>query len=74
MAHPSADVKVRPLADGEEGTTEALIGGLGGERVELSVTGPMGNQVTAYYGILDDKKTAVMEIQLTAMKMHCSKH
>lgn len=63
---PDADVLVRPLADGGEGTTDALIEGLGGDRVELSVTGPMGNQVIAYYGILADKKTAVMEMAQAA--------
>ncbi|MFA9465630.1 MAG: glycerate kinase [Velocimicrobium sp.] len=64
--HPDADVQVRPLADGGEGTTDALIEGLGGNRVELSVTGPMGNQVIAYYGILADKTTAVMEMAQAA--------
>ena len=40
--YPHANVTVRPLADGGEGTTDALIEGLGGRKVELSVTGPMG--------------------------------
>lgn len=38
--YPHANVTVRPLADGGEGTTDALIEGLGGRKVELSVTGP----------------------------------
>lgn len=63
---PDANVKVCPLADGGEGTTDALIEGLGGERVELSVTGPMGTPVNAYYGILADKTTAVMEMAQAA--------
>lgn len=57
-----ADVVVKPLADGGEGTTEALISGLGGEFVAVEVTGPLGRKTTARYGIMDDGKTAVMEM------------
>ena len=64
--YPHANVTVRPLADGGEGTTDALIEGLGGRKVELSVTGPMGKRVEAYYGILADEKTAVMEMAQAA--------
>ena len=41
-AHPDAEVIVRPLADGGEGTTNALTEGLNGKRINLTVTGPMG--------------------------------
>lgn len=51
-AHPDAEVVIRPLADGGEGTTDALIEGLGGERIDLTVTGPLGDPVTCYYGYL----------------------
>ncbi|MFV0466684.1 MAG: glycerate kinase [Lachnospiraceae bacterium] len=64
--HPTAKVLVRPLADGGEGTTDALTDGLGGERIDLVVTGPMGVPVQAYYGILNDKETAVMEMAQAA--------
>ena len=64
--YPHANVTVRPLADGGEGTTDALIEGLGGRKVELSVTGPMGSWVKAYYGILADEKTVVMEMAQAA--------
>lgn len=57
-----ADVVVKPLADGGEGTTEALVEGLGGTYAELEVTGPMGAPVKAKYGIMEDGKTAVMEM------------
>lgn len=57
-----AEVSVRPLADGGEGTTEALVEGLGGTYVRIEVTGPMGEPVTARYGMLGDGKTAVMEM------------
>jgi glycerate kinase len=56
-----AEVVVKPLADGGEGTTEAMVEGLGGSYVETLVTGPMGTQTKAKYGILDGKK-AIMEM------------
>ena len=60
-AIPDAEVIVKPLADGGEGTTEALIDGLGGSFIQTQVTGPLGESVMATYGILEDK-TAVMEM------------
>lgn len=76
LAKPTAEVIVKPLADGGEGTVDALIEGLGGRKVPLTVTGPMGNPVNCYYGMLDDgiatdesfgkQKTAVMEMASAA--------
>jgi len=57
-----AEVVVKPLADGGEGTTEALVEGLGGTYVEIEVTGPMGFPTKAKYGMMEDGKTAVMEM------------
>lgn len=57
-----ADVVVKPLADGGEGTTEALVEGLGGTYAEIEVTGPMGVPTKAKYGIMEDGRTAVMEM------------
>ncbi len=57
-----AEITVKPLADGGEGTTEALVEGLGGEYVTVEVTGPLGEKTNARYGILGDKRTAVMEM------------
>lgn len=58
----NAEVVVRPMADGGEGTAKALVDGLDGEYVYLDVSGPMGEIVHAKYGILDDKITAVIEM------------
>lgn len=60
-----AEVTVRPLADGGEGTVDALAAGLGGETVEVSVTGPLGAPVTGKYCILPGG-TAVMEMAAAA--------
>ncbi len=57
-----AQMSVKPLADGGEGTTEALVEGMGGEYVFVEVTGPLGTKRRARYGILGDGRTAVMEM------------
>ena len=64
-AIPDAETVVRPLADGGEGTVDALIAGMGGERRTVAVTGPMGRPVEAAYGILPGG-TAVMEMAAAA--------
>lgn len=65
-AKPDAEVIVKPLADGGEGTTDALIEGMNGERIDLTVTGPMHTPVDVYYGYLKDTNTAVMEMASAA--------
>ncbi|GKU25092.1 glycerate kinase family protein [Clostridium folliculivorans] len=63
---PEAEIVVKPLADGGEGTTDALLEGLGGEKVGVIVTGPMGKPVETYYGYLPEKKVAIMEMASAA--------
>ncbi|NDL67558.1 glycerate kinase [Anaerotalea alkaliphila] len=57
-----ADIVVKPIADGGEGTTDALVAGLGGEKVPITVTGPRGNKVEASYGWLRETGTAIIEM------------
>lgn len=64
--YADAQVVVKPLADGGEGTVDAFSAGLNCETVELPVTGPLGSVVTAKYCILADKTTAVMEMAAAA--------
>ena len=59
---PEANVDVRPLADGGEGTVEALALGMGGKLVTVKVTGPLGESVDCIYGILEENKTAIIEM------------
>lgn len=59
------EVEVCPIADGGEGTVDALIAACDGKRVVCSVEGPYGEMVTAHYGILPDG-TAVMEMAQAA--------
>ncbi len=63
---------VKPLADGGEGTTEALTFGLGGELEAVRVTAPLWGRVDASYGVLPDKKTAVMEMASAAGIVLCA--
>ncbi|MDQ0974900.1 glycerate kinase [Neobacillus niacini] len=51
-----------PIADGGEGTVEALVHATIGQFIEKVVTGPLGHPVNARFGILGDRKTAVIEI------------
>ncbi len=64
--HGEAEVCVRPLADGGEGTVEALCAGLGGKMIEVAVTGPLSEPIKAGYCILPDECTAVIEMAAAA--------
>ena len=61
LAADNMNVVVKPLADGGEGTVEALVEGMNGTYEYVTVTDPMGSHVKARYGILPDQ-TAVMEM------------
>lgn len=61
---PAAETFVRPLADGGEGTVDALCEGLGGERVTVNVTGPLFDRVEAEYAVIG--QTAVIEMAAAA--------
>jgi glycerate kinase len=61
-ACPGAKVQVLPLADGGEGTMDALSLGLGGEKIEVSVKGPLGEKVSASYVIVPSLDLAIIEI------------
>jgi glycerate kinase len=64
--YSDADVVVRPLADGGEGTVEALTLGMGGRIEKITVTGPIGEKHECEYGILADKTTAIVEMSAAA--------
>ena len=58
---PEAEVLVRPLADGGEGTVEALTLGMNGRMETVQVTGPLGTPVEASYGIIEESKEGCVE-------------
>ena len=55
-----ADVLVSPIADGGEGTVEALVDGLKGQYIDVEVKGPLDDEVMARYGVIKD--VVVMEM------------
>lgn len=64
--YPQARIEIIPIADGGEGTAQALADATGGRIIEHTVTGPLGYPVKAFYAILGDEKTAVIEMAASA--------
>lgn len=60
--YPKDHVQVFPLADGGEGTVDALTQGLHGRIIKVPVTGPLGTKITSRYGFLPETKTAIIEM------------
>jgi glycerate 2-kinase len=61
-SYPEAEIMTLPLADGGEGTVDALVQATDGKLVKKEVCGPLSEKVNAIYGILGDEKTAVIEV------------
>ncbi|SUW65005.1 Glycerate kinase [Buttiauxella agrestis] len=59
---PEAQYVCLPIADGGEGTVEAMIAATRGKLVTLTVSGPMNQPVEAFYGVTGDGRTAVIEM------------
>ena len=59
--YPGAEIYNLPLADGGEGTVDALIYATGGRKIYKEVTGPLGDPVKACFGILGNENIAVIE-------------
>ena len=59
---PEAEILVRPMADGGEGTVEALTPGLGGVICTAKVQGPLGREVDCRYGIVEHEKLGIIEM------------
>jgi len=65
-ASPEADLVLIPIADGGDGTVDALVVATNGERRTLRVDGPLGDPVAADYGLIDGGSTAVIEMAKAA--------
>ena len=59
---PGAMTTIKPMADGGEGTVQALVDATGGKIMATEVTDPLGGRVIAHWGILSDQTTAVIEM------------
>lgn len=64
--YPEAEIKVLPIADGGEGTAEALVYSMNGRWETVSVKDPLGREISARYGKIEKKKLAVMEMASAA--------
>lgn len=59
--YPDDYVVVFPIADGGEGTVDAIMTSREGSRISLNVQGPFGQTVEAHYGLIDNGSTAIIE-------------
>ncbi|ELY4344850.1 glycerate kinase [Cronobacter sakazakii] len=60
--YPQANYVCVPMADGGEGTVEAMVAATGGQIITTPVTAPLGNNVDGFFGLLGDGETAVVEM------------
>lgn len=59
---PDADYVKLPVADGGEGSVEAMAAATGGEIIRVQVTGPLGKPVAAFFGLSGDRASAFIEM------------
>ena len=59
---PAAQIVTLPIADGGEGSVEAILSSLGGRLIDCTVQGPYGEEMLCRYGIVADGRTAVIEM------------
>jgi len=64
--YPKAEIEVVPVADGGEGTVQALVDASGGKIIQQMVTGPLGEPVLAFFGLMGDGSTAAIEMAACA--------
>ncbi len=64
--YPDANIISIPVADGGEGSVEAFLKAVGGEKVRLTVKGPFFQDMEAFYGIIDRGNTAIIEMAACA--------
>ena len=55
--YPDADYELVPMADGGEGTVQSLVDATDGDIIAVDVQNPLGETVTAFYGVLGDGQT-----------------
>ena len=66
QVYPSAEIVISPIADGGEGTVEAIVSATNGEMIKTIVCNPLGDKIEACYGFIPHKKTAVIEMSAAA--------
>lgn len=63
---PHCQVKSVPIADGGEGTVDSFLMSVEGEKISTEVTGPYFEKIKAHYGLIDNGKTAIVEMAAAA--------
>lgn len=63
---PSASVRALPVADGGEGSVDAFLSAMGGQKVFVRVQNPFGEEMEAFYGLVDEGRTAIIEMAACA--------
>ena len=64
--YPEAEVVSIPVADGGEGSVDSFLSAMDGEKVWVTAKGPYLEDMQAFYGLVDDGKTAVIEMAACA--------
>ncbi|MDR2467461.1 MAG: glycerate kinase [Spirochaetaceae bacterium] len=64
--YPQAEVVSIPVADGGEGSVDAFLSAVKGEKILLTVKGPYHEDIEAFYGLIDNGKTAIIEMAACA--------
>ncbi|MDR3584884.1 MAG: glycerate kinase [Desulfosporosinus sp.] len=62
QVYPECLIDLIPMADGGEGTVEAILSAVSGEKIEVNVTDPLGRSIGATYGLIDNGETAIIEM------------
>ncbi|HEY8911610.1 MAG TPA: glycerate kinase [Desulfosporosinus sp.] len=60
--YPGSVIDLIPMADGGEGTVEAILCAVHGEKIEMNVTDPLGRPIVTSYGLIDNGETAIIEM------------
>lgn len=66
QVYENAQVVISPIADGGEGTVDAIVSATNGAKIEVDVCDPLGKRIKTTYGIIPDRKTAVIEMSAAA--------
>ncbi|MFA5584943.1 MAG: glycerate kinase [Saccharofermentanales bacterium] len=64
--YPHANIVSVPVADGGEGTVDAFLAALGGQKIRLTVKGPLLEETESFYGLIDQGRAAVIEMAAAA--------
>ena len=64
--YPDAQIISIPVADGGEGSVDAFLKAMGGEKVTVTVKGPFFQEIEAFYGIVENGRTAIIEMAACA--------